>query len=453
MARSRLTLFSLLPALAVATLAARARAAEATRVVSALGADDRFDFNLTLTWLRDHKTARINRELQSERGAGRTLLIPDLRYLQTRNTLKLRVDVGVLPDLGLHVEAPYVISDDRSLDFDDGVSQNNSLILESGILPGFGTSSFGRDQSGRAFGSPSRTVFRGPTRRGLEYLAVGATWAPFNQATDATKPTWTLTFDARLSVAQDMRYDAADPSRNTAVGPGFHQLVAATAVSRRFRRFDPYFGGWALFPVRTSGSPYQDYGYGGQSNVNPQPRAGVQMGFEGVTWEEVKKRQRITVEMRGRLEARFEGRSHTEMWEPLAGSSRCRTDPAQCRADIDRDLDRDGSPDPFPGMTDTETYLVGGADAGLNVQVGPYVRFRGLFGLTLEQPHFLTFADAGDDLDGNGRITPDDGGAIDPAKPIEANPVYREIFDLPGRRLRVNETRIWSLFVEASLMF
>jgi hypothetical protein len=37
--------------------------------------------------------------------------------------------------------------------------------------------------------------------------------------------------------------------------------------------------------------------------------------------------------------------------------------------------------------------------------------------------------------------------------PSQANPVYREAIDLPGRRFRVEGTKIWTLFLEGSIMF
>jgi hypothetical protein len=35
----------------------------------------------------------------------------------------------------------------------------------------------------------------------------------------------------------------------------------------------------------------------------------------------------------------------------------------------------------------------------------------------------------------------------------EANPVYRESIDIPGRRFRVEESKDWRLVIEGSLMF
>jgi hypothetical protein len=472
--------------LAIATgMAPRAaNAAEVTRVVSALDDDNRFDFNLTLSWLHDAKTAFIKREAVVTRTAPngdsltRNELIKDLQYLQTRNVLNLRADFGILWDVGIHIEAPIVLGDDRRLEFDQSqgadchypgdvdavtrqevaptcVDVTNSTILRDGILPvnrAANPNTYGIDAQhpGRSYaGEP--TVFRGPTRRGIEYLGFGINWAAFNQARDDTKPTWTLGFDARLDVGKDMRFDPLAPSANTAVGLGYHQLLWSTMVSRRFRNFDPYFGLFYMLPVRTKGSPFQRYGTGGQTAVDPQQRAGVQIGVEQIAWEKPSAQQRVTVEVRARVDHHFYGRSHSELWEALAGSPQCASDASACRGDpsvpggaVGIDYDG-GNPSPHPGVTETEAYSTFGGDAGLNIQVGRYIRFRGLFGLALDLPHFITFANAGVDRDGD--------SAVQLANPAEKNPAYRETIDNPGRRFRVEGTRVWSLLLEGSLMF
>jgi len=460
---------------AVAGLAARtAGAAEATRVVSAFDDDNRFDFNLSLSFLHEAKSAFIKREstVTLTNAAGdsvtRNQLVRDLRYKQTRNVLGLRADFGVLRDVGFHIEAPIVLTDDRELDFDQSLGGNctypgqvpipacvnsqNSTALRDGILPGYMQGSYGLDAGhNRPYSSPSQTVFSGPTRSGIEYLGLGLDWAIFNQARDDTKPTFKVGFDARLDVGKDMRFDPLNPAGNTAVGLGYHQLIWSTTVSKRFRYFDPFFGAWYMLPVRSNGSPFQKYPVGGQTAVEPQQAAGVQMGFEQIAYERPNVQQRVTVEFRGYMQEHFYGRSHSEMWEALSGSPQCATDVTKCRADpsmagANYGIDFDGNtPSPHPGVTETEAYASFGGNAGVNIQVGRYIRFRGIVGLTIDTPHFITFANAGVDKDGS--------GAVELTNPNEKNPTYREIIDNPGRRFRVEGTQIWSGMVEGSLMF
>jgi len=446
-----------------------ARGAEVTRVVSAMDGTNRIDFNITATYLYDTKSAFVKRELESGRTPD-TEIIKDLKFGQTRHILNLRADVGVLWDVGLHVEMPLVLQDTSTLDFDrsdgsnctypeDGVAvpscvdSHNSTILRDGILKGYNTDSWGLDaQHNRQYsrtGPPGPSnVFQGPARKGFQYLGVGITWAPFNQARDDTKPTWTLSFDADLDVFADKRFDPGNPGANTAVGEGYHQLIWSTFVSKRFRWFDPYFGAWYNLPIRTSSSPFEKYGPT-QTSVNPQQRAGAMIGVEQIAWENPRGDQRVTFEARAYVEQHFFGRGRSEIWEPLSGDQRCSSaDTTTCRAGIDLQYSPDGTTivdAPHPGITDIESYATVGGEAGFNVQVGKFIRFRALGGLKTDMPHMITAAGAGVDANGD--------GFVNPADPKEANPVYRQAIDLPGRRFRVEGTKVWSLFIQGSMMF
>ncbi|HXJ21699.1 MAG TPA: hypothetical protein VMT03_15855 [Polyangia bacterium] len=437
------TILAMLILVAAAGAGTRAHAAEVTRVVSALDADDTWDFNLTATWLHDVKTAAVN--VEQETGTGATLA-RDLKYAQTSDVLNLRVDFGVLWDVGLHVQAPLVLYDSNHLDYDKDVGISNSTFV--------GTFA-GGDAATTPTGPGSR-VFTSPTRKGFENLGLGVTWAVFNQRRDDTKPTWTLSFDALLDVFKDMRYDPASPNGNTAVGLGYHQLIWTTWVSKRFRHFDPFFGASYMLPIRTNGSIFQDQG-GGQTAVNPQQVANAVIGLEVIAWENAARQQRVTVEARAHMEEHFAGRGYSELWEPLSGSSTCQaggTDLTGCRASLDQVTQAaviNGVTQPtvtraapYPGVTDIEAYGSFGGDLGLNVQVGPYIRFRSLFGLSYDEPHFITNASPG---------VPGPDGRVDSNNPSQANPTYRESIDLPGRRFRVEQSETWHLVVEGALMF
>ena len=100
----------------------------------------------------------------------------------------------------------------------------------------------------RRFQSPSDTVFRGPTRHGVGYLAVGATWAVMNQARHDTMPTWLVRVESRFSVGDAQSYDPGRSSANETVAPGYHQLVLSTVASRRWNTLEPYLGGWYMLP-------------------------------------------------------------------------------------------------------------------------------------------------------------------------------------------------------------
>jgi hypothetical protein len=414
-------------------LAATAQAAEVTRVVSAFDDENGFDLNLTASWLHEAKSALIKRESESAATAmGPIGVAPDFKYAQTRDVLNLRLDFGVLWDVGLHVQAPLVLADSNTVTLDSGVSADNAAFL----------------QSPSASGSQ---VFKSPTRSGFQDLGLGVTWAVFNQRRDDTKPTWTLGFDADLDVFKDMRFDPANPNGNQATGLGYHQLIWSTWVSKRFHHFDPYFGASYMLPIRTNGSIFQNYNPATQTSVNPQQQAMVTIGVEQIAWENPRGDQRVTIEARGHLEEHFAGRGYSELWEPLSGSPNCTVTAGgtgtPCRPDLDVGTDAQGNPAaaPYPGVTNIDAYGSFGGDVGLNIQVGRYIRFRGLFGLTVDAPHFITNANAGVDTNHDGVVN-----SLDKA---EANPVYRDSIDSPGRRFYVEQSEIWSLLIEGSLMF
>jgi hypothetical protein len=456
-------------------LGGAARAAEVTRVVSALDDDNRFDFNLTLWWQHQVESGFVKRESQSAYAA-ETEIIKDLKYARSSDVINLRADFGILWDVGIHIQAPLVLADSSSLSFDQSeggnciypsmngprpncVNQYNSTILGDGILPVSrdpnnpdpfsNITGWGRDAAhgSRQYAPPATGVFQSPSRKGFQNLGIGATWAAFNQARDDTKPTWTLSFDALLDIFKDQRFDPSNVGGNTAVGLGYHQLVWSTWVSKRFRYFDPYFGAWYMLPVRTNGSPFQSYGPT-QTSVNPQQQAGVTIGVEQIAWENAPAKQRVTVEARAHMQEYFFGRGFSEIWQPLSGSSQCSAaNLGACRAGIDLEYVQGNNTidAPHPGVTDIDSYATFGGDVGLNVQVGRYVRFHGLFGLSAATPHFITDASPGVDANHDGRV--------DQTVPAEANPAYRDAIDLPGRRFRVEGTKIWTLFLEGSMMF
>jgi hypothetical protein len=274
----------------------------------------------------------------------------------------------------------------------------------------------------RGFVSGSDTVFRSPTRQGLEYLGIGASWAAFNQSQDESKPTWILRFEARFAVAPAQSFDPAQPDANHAVGPGYNQYLLSTVFARRFGGLEPYLGGWYMLPVATDGGPYSRYTLGKGGYGGPQQRAGVELGLESVVWEDAAARQRISLELRGRLEGRFFGLAQSDLWEPLSGASTCPK--VACRPGVDRDLTGDGVVDPNPGLVRSPSYGLFGGDAGLNVQVGRYVRFRALFGVVYEQDRFVSDGRSGFD-----------------------------VYDLPGRRFRIEDSHDWHLYIDGGMLF
>lgn len=412
------------------------QSAEVTRVVSGSGeSGDSIDFHLSLAWQHEARTASLKREMAVAGGVASR--VDDLVYRQTRDVLTFRGDIGVYKDLSLFVTLPVVLADDRRLDFDRGagcpilaagegcVNETTSSLLRDRIVSRPNAmGQFGWDtEHNRPFERGSESVFRGPTRRGVESLGVGASWAVFNQARDDTKPTWIMRFESRFAVSKAMRFDAAQPRANRSVGLGYTQVLLSTLASRRFGFLEPYVGFAYMLPVGMGGV-YDNPALGENAFSRPQQRVAAEAGLDITAWQDARAKQRVSFELRGRYELRIFGLAQGELWEPLSGSSACPADAAACRRDVDRDLDGDGMTDPNPGVTRSPSYGVFGGDLGISMQVGRYVRFRGLVGMILEQDRFLT-----DGRTGN------------------------EVYDIPGRRFFVDGGRSWNLLVDGGLLF
>jgi hypothetical protein len=399
-----------------------AEAAEVTRVLSARSLKD-LDIDVSLAWQHDQSKASIKRESVQPTG---TVLAKDLVYHQTRDTMQLRGEVGLVHDLSFFLVGSLVLADQRGLDFDrSGACATGNCIetlLRDGFLPGTQGTSWGIDaeQGGSRFAPSSQQVFRGPDRSGLEYLGLGLRWAAMNQARDHKKPTWTVGLETRLSVASDQRFDPGKPTANRGVGLGYHQIILSTMFSRRFGAYEPFMGGWFMQPALTSNSVYKNIGTGSFSSA--QRRIGGELGIEGTVWENPAIHGRFALEASGRLEFRFEGLAQSELWEVLSGDSRCVGDATLCRAGID--VDSQGNAVPNSGVVRSPAYGLAGADAGLSAHIGRYARFRALFGMLFEETHFLTDAASGN-----------------------------SVYDIPGRRFRVEGQYAWHVLLDATATF
>lgn len=399
-----------------------ADAAEVTRVLTARSLKD-FDVHVSVDYRHDQSKAAIKREYVQPTG---TVVVNDAIYRQSRDSMQLRAEAAVFRDLSFTLAGSFVLGDQRGLDFDRGgdcaAVPCLETLLRDGIVPGTQGTSWGldADQGGRPFTPPSGRIFRGPSRSGFEYLGLGLRWSAMNQARDNTKPTWTVGLETRLSVAADQRFDPSKPTANRGVGLGYHQILLTTLFSRRFGDYEPYMGGFLMQPALTSTSVYKNLGTG--SYGLPQRRIGGQLGIEGTMWEDRAIHARFALEAAGRFEYRFEGLAQSPLWEALSGDSRCTTDASRCRAGID--VDSKGGAAPNSGIVRSPAYGLVGWDAGLSAHFGRYARLRSLFGMFFEEAHFLTDAASGN-----------------------------SVYDVPGRRFRIEGQYNWHVLVDGTATF
>ena len=454
-----------------------ALAADTTDVASSFDKDNVFDLNLRVGYEYSTKTAAVKREHEGIPGQTSVLVLKDLLYKQQRSAMNLRAEIGLYQDLALSLEMPLVLSDNRSLEYDQRkggecvfagrdancVNADNSLSTNSEkdgshpttpdymdpnfILPvgGYDATRSSKDTP-IGFPTGSSMVFRGPQRGGsggamLDTLNFALSWAVLSQRRDDTKPTWVIALAYHLSIGDVMRFDRANPDANHAIADGLDHVVAKTAVSHRFKYADPYVVFWFDYPfARRSDTQFVNLG-GNAKNAFAQMSAGTRFGFEGVPYENVKSGYKISIDLNGRIQGKFDGRGYSEIWEMLASSPALACDPAwnpSCMLPSSPYAGR-----PYSGITTIENFVTLGAEAALVLQLTRYVRFRAWFLYQHDQTHLVTIDDVG---------TP---GAVGMRVGLaeEYNPAFRPVINEIGRRYKVDDVDMYSGGVWGQVMF
>lgn len=444
-----------------------ARAADITDLASGFEPGDELDARVSIDYRRRLYRGAIDREAVG-RATGQTEVqrIKELRFSQTRHLLVPRVEVGLWRDLQLHLALPIVLADDRSLSFAQNggapcgdpptaacVTPANSTLVRDGFLDG-GQMTPNQVAVGNASGAPGGLIL--PTRSGVDQLYLGIAWAPLNQRRDPTKPTWVTGFEARLAIGSPMEYNAAtDPRGNTSVGRGLHELRFHSAVSRRFGWIEPWFGLHYMVPIAAEDSLFSKTRFprSGQQRAQPQQSAGGEVGAAFVAWERPAEHYAVTIEASTALEATFEGRGYSPIWEVFANSPRllsaCHPTPAgaggltpwdngsYCAAPTD--------PLPFPGITSIENHLGVTGTLAVRAQVTRWAQLRLGLALGHEQAHDITFASVGRGRDPNQEIQITD--------PFQVNPSFQPLIDTVGRRFRVAEVTTFDLSLGLVALF
>lgn len=426
-----------------------ARGAEITDVASSFEAGNPFDFRFRFGYGHLEKRASIRREIE-QAGQGTIPVFKDLNYAQSRDTLNMRMEIGLFWDLMLYTELPVILNDTRDITYAGGVTAANSTTVRDNIVPTDGYDA----ATGTGFVPGSGNVFRGPRRGGsgsgaFDTFNVGLTWAPLSQKRDDTKPTWIINVEGRFSIGQVMKFDRTAPTANKGVSEGLHWFVVRTAVSKRFRYVDPFFGLWYGLPIARSGSLFIDYGKT-QKNKGPQMSAGTVFGLEVIPYERKDKEYKVSIALQGRIEGKFTGRGYSEIWEMLAASPALDCDPVwnpACdpSATVNRYQGR-----PYTGLTTIDNYASLGIDTNVYAQVTRYLRLHAGFQYQHDQSHFVTADDVGKTLDAT-CTTPTSGGRV--SRACEFNPAYRPVINQIGRRYKVDDVNLYGFTIWAQVMF
>ncbi len=434
--------------------------------------DGKPSLNLSIDYGLDIRRAAIKREFAGFPGtdpSDPTPVVRDLVYSGVRHTITPKLELGVFTDLSISVALPIVISDSRDIEFDQRdtpcaftgpdatcIDAGNSTTVLDGLLPANG---FDANDPTTGFVG-GRRIFRGPNRSGLDQIQLGVAWAPMNQATDDTKPTWKLGAELRLAIGKPMKFSRRNPSSETGVGNGLHEVRLWTTMAKRLGWAEPYMSLWWQAPFATQkDSQWLEPGFG-QRRTEAQQSAGTRFGFEAIAWEKPAENLRLSFDMSARLEAKFEGRAYTEMWEIFQYAGDASVDAADRGPLV---LDSDPTQDgvqllSHPGVSNVENYMRFGGRFGANAVLGDKVRF----GLSLEfardQSHVASFADAGTDKPtcSGGQVPPtcevSSNDVVNPGTD-EVNPLSVPLIDTVGRRYRIDEATNFIFLLEAQILF
>ncbi|HLT38831.1 MAG TPA: hypothetical protein VK034_21235 [Enhygromyxa sp.] len=473
-------LFGLLPAFAlVAGFSQDANAAEVTRVASSFDQDfngNAFDLHFGVSYDFDFKKAAIMREWGA---GGKNNLARDLIYRQFRHTVTPMLEIGLWHDISVYVAMPVVVSDNRNYEFDKEqggdcvfpqqpgggfdsgsatcVNKTNSTSIRDGIIPRDGFDAFEDTNPYGQFTDPETDmIFRSPTRRGLDQIHVGMKFGILSQARKSHLPNWVIGLEGRFAIAKPMTFSraiqTADPAGNHRVGRGMHELGAWTALSRRYRWLDPFFGAHWRYAMRANNTRFENYG-ATQGDVNPQSETGAYFGAEIVPWENKDQQKKVSIVISGSAVLHYNGRAYSEVWELLADSpalvgdyspgdsQTCDRNAALGHAaanpqdpELGGGYVAAGGPDcgVFNGITTIQDYGSFSINAGLNFHMGPYARLNFGVDLQTDTRHFVTSASRGDgDVSGDPEVVEPDS--------LDVNPVRRDVVDNVGRRYAVDD--------------
>lgn len=471
---------ALLPVLALSfatAWSATAQASEVTRVASAAEDDDPFDLHFGVAYAFDYKRAAILREFTQ---GGQNQLGRDLVYYQQRQTVDVALEIGIYRNLSIYAELPVVVSDNRAYALDQRagdcvfpsditatgsldpsdincVDKTNSSTIRDGIIPRNG---FDARTPSAAYGEftaeDTERIFNGPTRRGIDQLNVGIKYGVLDQDKQPHLPTWVLGFEGRFAIGRPMRFTrdiAVDaPSSNSAVGRGMHELGVWTALSRRYRYLEPFFGAHWRYAFRANNTAFQKFEY--QTESNPQSTAGLYFGTEFVPWENKAKQQKFGIVIMGMADLKYGGRGYSEIWELLAdspalvgtyapGQGQCNVGEAVAYAganptdpvgfyDAANAAANSGDCEKFEGITDIDDFARFGLRAAMDFHLGQYARLMLGADVKTETQHFLTNANRGDpEAFGDPNIVE--------ANEVGVNPVRRDVVDNTGRRYALSD--------------
>jgi len=468
---------------------------EVVDVIDAFDGLDVFDVNVGLGFSYEAKSAKILRETAIEApglttGRYTSRLMNVAEYTETTSKLIPRIDLGIYHDLALRLSLPIILSNSRELTDLDGSEGNQDVVLA---------------------GSPGERVFdlpfTSPDRSGIEYVGVELRYNIYNQARDATKPTWLLALEGQFPVGEAMhacnanpksgQIECADPgdvNRNGQAdgdfdandvserSPGISKsrigFKVETLLSKRVKYVEPYGGITAMFQF-PAGGDFDAVDFESAVVSFPPQKGRMTAGMMFIPWENREKFGRLTFDTRIEGEYQSEGRDYSELYDALGSSDApSLRNPNYSRyvgrsRTADEDLacgDNDpstycpalsvpdtGNPAYFTGLTNVQAHGSVRLSGSVTWQASEFVKFQFGLGYRHTQGHSIGSdkscnADFKDDLNASGpcRRTNADGSFTSTGVP---NPNHRATIHQVGRRFYVDDSNTFDVFASGVAMF
>jgi len=416
-------------------MAHSALAAEQTEIIDPFprGDDTYIDTSLTLSWEMAMREGRILREFRclshdTIEGGGAALCPEGSRVLLARELVARRETHLMNIDAALafrryfmaNLRIPIVLYDQTSLEHDVGVTSTNSSVDPYNVPSLFSV------------------PHNGPVRTGVGDPTLSLRVAPMSFTRDPTEAQWVL------ELALTTGLIGVKEASNTSVGEGTWKLDFGTSISTRPEPWvEPWFRMNTSLRFQDAGSIFGEYSAETQTLTSPGHAISAAFGTTFIPYESVERQSTFTVDVGTRMHYRFEGREYTDLFEAL-GSSAC--DPLNSSEPCDlTTYDRDkksvtavAERRKTDGVTDVEQHATVSGWLGARYQIVEWFSLKGGFSMAYEFPHFITFADAGVDLN-------DDSVVTSGADLNEYNPVYAEALDGLGNHFRTGGTMTFGL--------
>ncbi len=460
-----------LPQLGAPSLAS---ASPATEVASAFQKGEHFTLHSSVGYRFSSRSSVIKREFVGFPGTEMDAAVPlvrDLLFSGSTHELLPKLELGVFHNLWISAALPIVLHSSNTLSFDQRnspcvfpgspnptcINAENSTTIADGLLPQTGFDA--RDPNGPGFTDPNdSTIFRGTDRRGTTQIHLGIGVAPMSQAGDDTKPTWKIGGEFRLPIGTTKKFDRLDPDSATGASEGVTHLRLWTSVAKNVGWAEPHFELWWQAPLTTkNNAPLAplDQSFG-VSSESPQQHAGTTFGVEATVWENPEEELRVGVDLSTTLNAYFEGRGYSDMWEVFAYAGTATEPDAPLILDAEPTVDGVQRKS-HPGVSNIENYMTVDTHLQVTADVGKRVRFAAGFGLQYEQSHLISFANAGTDLPTcqGGTTTgceADSNEVVNPGS-AEVNPLHAPTIDSVGHRYRVAEGQTLLFTLSARFLF